>query len=850
MGVNRYNKQEDVIWYIQELQKRVEKLERRNTSAAPTLLSVTEPWPTELATGDHAKDVGTIWIDASDNNLQKRWEDGNWNPVRDGGIEQAISDAAAATDAALPDGIVPATTPTVLVYGGVGVIHVRHPGITNPDPVSYKYHISTTTGFTPDITTLAITSPSTATTIKAMPNGTPLLYGVTYYIKVIPFDADGDGPTSTQVSASLYQIGNTEINSGYTYFGNVVFDQMVGGTLSSDVTLSATVSTRTAGVGAGTDVTIEGIDIYDSTGTPATSLHPDQSKFKGDGEFNSLTATGPATIRHTLEVAKSAEGILREGTTAPVSPPSTVMAWPGTISGTFGFSGNYGLHWTGTEWVSIGGQYGPEIHRSISGMLTLPGGSPLPWGGIVKIGTDWYTLGWRAIPDSMDYEWLITRYNSSGIAITQTSYTPVSAIMFDDMASGIGIAAIGTDGTNVLICEFDDANNRFRIQVRSASTLALSSTVNTGANAGFTGTVMGIIGGNFDFGSFRYCVLSRNGHHVWVFTSAGTYNAVEAFPVPAPAQCSGLTWDGTRFWTTNARTAAQGLTQIYKHTTYTWNDQGDLKTHWVTSTWRDTDSTGGTHETDMGTVKSFAMKKRAAVTLTSAAIPDLGGTDDPNAVSFYLGIVSAVRTNLWRQTLPADDVNTITIGDAMTFAGTNPPAANDFPNATPAVWRNDNSTLLISGDGSIDGLHVSEAGDPVVREVATASIANDTGGVYVAGTETARLEATIPAARVGTKYRVYATATPSNGTAGGFMIGRLRWHTVTGGVTGTVFSAQLVDHRLAARPEQLNVMGDFIWAGTDGVPVYVKFTFNPGGGTGGDNAGTHGPTKMWVDAIG
>ena len=606
------------------------------------------------------------------------------------------------------DGLAPTASPTPIAYGTPLSILLRWVPLSNADSVTYDVHMSTINGFTEDLvgntTRIVQDEVGSSATIRKLPSGLDLIYGFVYYFKLVTKDADGLAPASPQVSGQMQQITNADISAAYAYLGQVVVDQLVGGTLSADVVLASMFSNRGGGAGAGVDWDPSGISLFDSAGVPATVLQPGSSKFLGEGEFGSLTSTGPAAFRDLVEIAKGAEVYLRSNTTAPVSPPSAVINWPGSFTQDL-FSGNYGLVWTGTDWATVGDSVNPLIQRSTAADVALgntPSGKPRPWGGVTKIGTDWFVLGWRQIPSGLSHEWIITKYDSTGVFVAEFTYIPVTATEFDDISAGIGVAAIGTDGTNVLIAEFDDANNRFRIQVRSPTTLAVSSTINTGANAGFTGTVMGIIGGNFDFGSFRYCILSRNGHHVWPFTSAGVYNATEAFPVPAPAQCSGLTWDGTRFWTTNAKTAATGLAQVYKHSTYAWNTSGDLLPHKATCIWRDTDATGGTHETTMGGITTFLMKKRAGVTLTSAAIPDLGGTDDPNAVAFFLNVVDSARTNFWRQTLPADGVNTITVSDGIVLSGTNPPATNDFPSATPGLVRNDLGTVIVSGNGSVD----------------------------------------------------------------------------------------------------------------------------------------------------
>jgi hypothetical protein len=585
------------------------------------------------------------------------------------------------------DGSAPTDPPSnIRLDGSVGVLVVRWTPVLNTDPVRYKVYIGTTPGFAiNDATNLVADTAGSQVTIRSLMDGTPLDYGVTYYVVVLPYDADGENATlalSDEVSGQMHQVTGPDVSVEYVYTGTILFDQAIGGTLNADVTLAAKLTTRTEGVGPGVDIDANGEVIYDPSGVPATVLTPENSKFKGEVEAQNLTVIGGAAFRSTAEVSRSATLMMQQGATQPQSPPSVVVGWPDPIVEPL-FSGNYGLTWTGTDWATVGDSAPPLIQTHASTDVALPSTAPRPWGGITKIGTDWYVLGFSGNPAV----WYVTKYNSSGVQQAQAVYTPIDGPWGSggSLSGALAPAAIGNDGTNILVAEFDDANNRFRIQTRSPSTLAVSSTLNTAANGGFSGPVVGVRSGTFDFGVSRIIILSRNGQHFWPFDSAGTYQPNDAWSAPVPGSMSGFDWDGGRFWSTRAKSIASNA-WVYKHTTDKWSG-ADPQTRYAASTWRDTDATGGTHETDMSPVASFPMKKRAAVTLTSPAIPDTGGTDDPNAVSFYLGKVDTGRLNMWRQALPADGVNTLTVGDGVTFAGTNPPASNNFPAAVPGVVR-------------------------------------------------------------------------------------------------------------------------------------------------------------------
>jgi hypothetical protein len=626
------------------------------------------------------------------------------------------------------DGFAPTVSPTPIAYGTPLSILLRWVPLANADPVTYDVYMSVTTGFTPDGSTLVVQDEiGSSATIRKTPTGGDLVYGTIYYFKIVAKDEDGAAPASPQTSGEMVQITNADISAAFAYLGTLFVDQLLGGTLNADILLASMISNRAGGAGAGVEINTNGIDIYDSAGVPATLLHPDLSKFKGEGEFNTLTATGPATFRKGIEVAQGSDIVLQAATTAPVAAPSIVIGWPDPVVADE-ISGGYGLVWTGTEWATVRDTGGTEeVLFDTSGLLQLGNDltEPHAWGGLTRIGTDWYTLGWKAV-EGAGYQWFITRYNSSGVQQTQVTYTPVGTAFGSggDFAAALGVAAIGTDGTNILIAEFDDPNNKFRIQTRHPTTLSLTTTLNTSVQSGFTGPVVGIKSSSFDFGVSRFVVLAKNAAVFWTFDSSGTYQVNDTWPTPVPGSMSGFDWDGTRFWSTRAKHIA-GNAWVYKHTTHKWSGLS-TKTYYATSHWRDTDATGGTHATDMGPVATFSMKKRAGITLTSPIIPDSGGTDDPNAVSFSLGIVDTARTNLWIQALPADGINTLVVGDGIVFTGTNPPATNNFPGATAARMKNAAGDLEITAAGAIKGTSISKGAIPVVTTTEAQTLSNKT----------------------------------------------------------------------------------------------------------------------------
>lgn len=227
------------------------------------------------------------------------------------------------------DGSAPGASPTPVVAGGIGAIHVRWTPVTNADPVTYEVHISTSTGFTPDSTTLYVETNGSSATIRKYSDGSDLAYDTDYYIVLIAKDDDGSAAAGTEVTARLVEITDADIAAAYVYAGDIVADQITGGTLSADITLSSLI--KTAESGSRVEIGPAGIEIINSSDQTTISLPSDEAQtasFKGDVEAEGLTVLGGATFRSgTNELAREAVLSLQQGTTAPLNAPTLSVDW-------------------------------------------------------------------------------------------------------------------------------------------------------------------------------------------------------------------------------------------------------------------------------------------------------------------------------------------------------------------------------------------------------------------------------------------------------------------------------------------------------------------------------------------
>lgn len=131
----------------------------------------------------------------------------------------------------LSDGSAPSSSPTPTITNGIGYLFATWTHITNADPVTYEIHVSLTSGFTPNTNTLVGQTESNFAFIRNQgPGATPpnglLVYGDTYYVKLIAKDSDGQAAAGGQGSGTPTQaistdIGPNSITTGHIQVGSI-----------------------------------------------------------------------------------------------------------------------------------------------------------------------------------------------------------------------------------------------------------------------------------------------------------------------------------------------------------------------------------------------------------------------------------------------------------------------------------------------------------------------------------------------------------------------------------------------------------------------------------------------------
>lgn len=670
------------------------------------------------------------------------------------GTGSASYASGSATAHAVTDGIPPSTSPTPTVIGSIKSLYVRWTGITNNDPVKYDVHISTTTGFTPDSTTLIGTTGSTFITVQALPGPAPspgspdtrtLLYNTDYFVKIVAKDDDGSAAAGTQASGQLVQATGPDIAASTITGDHIVGGTFTGEEFAGEVFVGNKFTSRSGGSGQGVEFGQDGYAVYraDNTLKFSVPISDEQNSFV-DGEFiaRGLTVTGGASFQSLQnEITADAAITLMRGIVAPSGIPQFANAWTtttnkmSTLSLTTaqktGVLGNFDLDPASVshiEYKAAGTPYWVLNHIRPNGtrswFFTTAG---LPYD---LFGNGTY------FSDQSDWErWSTTEITSGANAGVYTIFRFIPGAGTDWYVSGpvglnkyvrvntSGTPALGNNGTNFFIAEKQGpSDNRLRIDFHSmtpwsggavptlpaASTTYISPSGQTAVAASpcyiqYSATGFDITGsparfalGERGVGYSGRTIRESSGvllpggtATAWTSTTAGA----ESFECPVTNR-RGMAWDGANFWTYGS----DGY--MYKHEGITTQfDPSVTSSKW----WGQVsfyDNIGTTHETKPGPIKTFTKYRRSKMLFTPPAIPNNGGADDPKVVRLYLarldGAVPPANSAMWLQ----GEYTTPTYLTTLSTGTSVPLTAGTFPMTNPAVLRNDDDTLVLSGDGS------------------------------------------------------------------------------------------------------------------------------------------------------
>lgn len=546
---------------------------------------------------------------------------------------------------------------------------------------------------------------------------------------------------------------------------SITGDVIAGGTITGDkfagqILLGSKILTSEEGQRV--EIDQAGVRLYNADDTVRVNLPAadgETASFQGEVQADSLTVTNGMTIYSTNnELSRSSAVTLAENLAGPVAAPTPTITWSGIAlvrtahSGTLG---NFSLN--PSEIIGVGRDFSSGGQRMLIMQERASGtrmwyynmdGSIAAITPIDRVGykvtgaykTDALGLVWFA-QKSSDGTWY---FNRGGTYVRYFATDNYNVAMSSDATSySAGWYVVEKLGSPVRAY-------RLREMSISGSEAVVVTNVVTPDNSPtpYSPALTFFWRGSADFGASRWVVGHQGTDPYRVFGSGGTIQADDGWNPPGAKV--GAFWDAAtgKFYSL----CEDGI--LYAHSTLTWTGT-TLNTWHVGQSFVDSNATGGTHETALGTLSSFTMKKRAEVKFTMVDVPFAGGVDDPNGWNLYVKRGTAPASNysdLYLQTTGAYTVKTTSMTAAPVTSGTTALQVGTFPGSVPAIFRSgralpSDSTkpiIELKGDGSgrFGTLEVSNTG--VVTDT------TDTGWVSIPDT-IANVTGTLFGRRIGNR---------------------------------------------------------------------------------------------------
>lgn len=304
--------------------------------------------------------------------------------------------------------------------------------------------------------------------------------------------------------------------------------------------------------------------------------------------------------------------------------------------------------------------------------------------GVATDGTYIYTLDNTGVIWKYDRSTLA--YVSHSAALSLTGTKALNGLFYDATAVKLVIThATGTTGTD---------HAKFSLVDPTALTISstLSDTVLSINGAAHAVRGGALVADALNASAATYWVTIAGG--VWAFLASTGANVSNRDFGSSTTNIDGLTHDGTVFRGWNKSTP----TTIWKFSA--WDFTTTSTTLWVGYAWYDSNATGGTHETAMGTLRaSLTIRRHERVQVVTPTIPT-GGTNDPDKVRIYL-LQNATDSGAGAYWLHATDASTARYITAYTASGTHDGTGTVFPAGTPAEVKSGATGWSLKGDGTI-----------------------------------------------------------------------------------------------------------------------------------------------------
>lgn len=702
-----------------------------------------------------------------------------------GGVSEVVDEVTEY----VADGNPPSSSPTPTVEGGPGYLAVSWDAVTNGSPVTYEVHMSTSSGFTPDASSLAGETSGTRLFLRLDPTGEPLVYDTTYYIQLVAKDVDGSADPGTEGSGEMMQVNSADIAVNAIQAGHILAGSITAEQLAAQLVLASRITT--AETGQRVDISPDGIVLYDPLGDTIASLPTaDNPYFKATIEALGLDVLGKLTLRGQDNIIEQGAVItLRDKTANPAAAPTISKQWDHVALADGKFraglwydpSGTGGVPTWWTSYINLPGDgkyYIEEIRVSDGVVLRssqMPNNGTTRVSGVVRLGTSIFVLLRRLNADGED-AWTIRKLAQSDLSFIDDE--PVTGQVLD------GEPCLTTDGTDVILASVNNSNGDI-IGQRYNTSLVLGSTFTMGVDTLSFGSpsTNQLLGAQkvTEGGTEYWFVGVRAGQSGTQFnvraytTAAGVRTTSREFEGAAGAGFLGFAHDGT-----NWHTLSGNNPWLVQHSNYIPAD-ANLYVRYAYE--------AGANTTERSPVAIAATTPRTNMRATAPALPS--GMD---SVVFYAGEHASAEPTLYEQVDSA--ATSVTLPETIITSGDTAPTGANVASATPAQFQSEDGSPILTARGYIR-FKVTQTAN---QSVGTGSLVTaDMSGATVRETEsgsvvTASDYVQIPVAG---EWLIFGSARWAGGSAGRHA--SIELNTLASGYSG--FTNVLHDEGLIANSE-------------------------------------------------
>jgi len=562
-------------------------------------------------------------------------------------------------------------TPTV--KGGPGFLAVTWTPNSSDVPVEYEVHVSLSSGFTPDSTTLAGTIAGALAFVRRLPDGTadglPLTYyddlsadplvATVYYAKIVPVGYDGTyfGGSRATAQSGEGSGSMTQVTTDDIVVDAITAEKILAGTITADRLASALLFTNTLYVptnDSGTqrvEIKTSGIFLYDASGNELVVIPTDSGRdpsFTGNVVTGGLTVTGNMQIQGlTNAMQKGSQLTLNAAFADPTTAPTLGFQYEthfpdGQYFAQFGIdydsSGSDGV--TPSYWMILWDTSNVykivEVKASdytvIQSKTLFSVGSGTPW-GIARVG---------------DYVCCVFTNNSgvlnnrtflaSDIQAGSVATTNIGTSMSGTLVRGIGV---GADGSKLLVSNWNSTSTgavarvtRFTISL-GATALDTAWTMTGGVTkpAGTGNSMKGVTGRKASTHTIHIEDVDNDSVSTYQEYDSTTHAASTAdgnawMPNAVQStgntlfQLNGITHDGTNYW--------GGFSQggIVKYTNWVWAAGNESDIWYFGYTWLDDAANSATPANGGDVLAATSISNASPAVVTASAAHGLSAGDE------------------------------------------------------------------------------------------------------------------------------------------------------------------------------------------------------------------------------